>query len=270
MKSWIRWTQKIGLASGIAISTLLASGLHVLALTTEQVMERLRTVPVFTLANSEGAPLLAVPTEGESRNPIASVFISQADAQTFLNELKTRDPQAAEGIQVFPVPLAKIYEYEISQRERAENEQLQFNFVPQQQQIEAAQTVLQQSGQSGQFEGVPLFVARSGGAEGGYLTIQQGEEQVIPMFFDRAELQTLLDRLRQVQPDLANGVQVQVVDLLGVIQTLQTSDNQELNRIVLVPSQESREYIRTLQEQQGGQPAQGPAQGQPQPVQPQR
>jgi Tic22-like family len=265
MKSWIRWGQKLGLASGIALATLLANGMQVLALTTEQVMERLRTVPVFTLANSEGATLLAVPTEGEDRNPIASVFLNGTDAQNFLNELRTRDPQAAEGIQVVPVPLAKIYEFEVSQQERAEGEQLRFTFIPEQQQIDAARTVLQQNGQSGQFQGVPLFVARSGGEEGGYLTLQQGEEQVIPMYFDRNELQVLLDRLREVQPDLASGVQIQVVDLLGVIQTLQTSDNQELNRIILVPTQESLNFVRSLQQQQGGQPAQG----QPQPARPQ-
>ncbi|MCU0524070.1 MAG: hypothetical protein MUF72_04520 [Elainella sp. Prado103] len=254
MKSVIRWALNLSVAGGVLLSTL-ASGVQVLALPQEQVMERLRSVPVFTLTNNEGSPLLAVPTEGEDRDPIASVFISRTDAEAFLNGLRSRDPQTAEGIQVVPVPLAKIYELEMQQQQQNAEEQLRFAFIPEQRQVEAARTVLQQSGQNSEFQGVPLFIARSGGEEGGYLTINQGEQQVIPMFFDRAELQGLLDRLQQVQPDLASTVQVQVVNLEGVIQTLQNSDNQELTRIVLVPSQASRDYIRSLQNTQGGQPA---------------
>lgn len=251
-KSVIRWGLKLSLVSSIALGTFLASSGRVLALTQEQVMERLQSVPVFTLANNEGSLLLAFPTEGENQNPIASVFISRADAQRTLDNLKTRDPAAAEGVQVIPVPLAKIYEYGVAQRSQDEDEQLRFAFIPEQQQIDAAKSILQQSGQnSEQFQGVPLFVARSGGEQGGYLTIKQGEQQVIPMFFDRAALQALLDRLKDVQPELANGVQVQVVNLEGVIQTLQNSNNEELNRIMLVPSQASLDYIRSLQENQG-------------------
>lgn len=257
MKSIIRWVLNLSVAGSVALSTLVSS-IPVLALTQEQVMERLRSVPVFTLTNNEGSPLLAVPTEGEERAPIASVFISRADAEAFLNGLRSRDPQTAEGIQVVPVPLAKIYEFEMQQRQQENSEeQVRFAFIPEQRQLEAARTVLQQTGQSAEFQGVPLFIARSGGEEGGYLTINQGNQQVIPMFFDRAELQGLLDRLQQVQPDLASTVQVQVVNLEGVIQTLQSSDNQELTRIVLIPSQASRDYIRSLQQNQGGQTAPG-------------
>jgi nickel transport protein len=262
MKSFLDWGRKLGLVGGLVVGTLLVSSLQVWALTKEQVIERLRTVPVFTLANGEGSPLLAVPTQGESRMPIASVFINRDDAQKFLDDLKTRDPQTAQGISVVPVPLAKIYEYEVAQQTKAETEQVRFAFFPDAQQVEAAKALLQQQGQSQQFEGVPLFVAKENGQEGGYLTIQQGSDQVIPMFFEQSELQTLLTRLREVQPNMATSVQMQVVNLEGVINTLQTSNNEELNRIVLVPSQQSREFIRSLQGQQGtGQPAGQPASG---------
>lgn len=267
MKSFLRWSRNLTLVGGLMLGTLMAGASQVLALTQEQVIERLRSVPVFTLANAEGAPLIAVPTEGEQRNPIASVFINRQDAQEFLDQLKARDPQTAQGISVVPVPLAKIYEYGVTQQQQEGQEQLRFAFFPDDQQVQEAQTLLQQQGgQNQEFEGVPLFVARSSGEQGGYLTIEQDNQQVIPMFFDRAELQVLLDRLKQVQPDLASTVQVQVVNLEGVIQTLQTSDNQELNRIVLIPPQASREYIRSLQQNQGGQnrPQAQPAQPAPQ------
>jgi nickel transport protein len=272
MKSLIRWSKTVGLVGGILLTSLVASSMQVLALTTEQVVERLRSVPVFTLANSEGKPLVAVPTEAADQNqtPNIFVFINQQDAQSSLESLRTRDPQTAEGIQVMPISLAKVYEYEVTQRDQDQDEQVRFTFIPDRQQVEAARTVLQQAGENAQqFEGVPLFVARSGGEDGGYLVIEQGNEQVVPMYFDRAGLQALLDRLREVQPDLASTVRIQVVNLESVLQTLHTSDNQDLNRIVLVPSQSSLDFIRSLQPQQG-QGNQARPQGQAQPNQQQQ
>ncbi|MBW4468051.1 MAG: hypothetical protein KME07_21710 [Pegethrix bostrychoides GSE-TBD4-15B] len=266
MKSFLKWSlkqgQKLTLVSSLVLGSLLVGSLQAWALPNEQVIERLRTVPVFTLANGEGAPLLAIPTQGESRTPIASVFISREDAQQFLDELKTREPETAEGIEVVPVPLAKIYEYEMAQQDKAADEQVRFAFLPDAEQVAAAQTLIQRQGGQSEFEGVPLFVAKESGENGGYLTIEQESGQVIPMFFEQSELEALLARLREVQPDMASGVQIEVVNLEGVIQTLQSSDNEELNRIVLVPSQESREFIRSL-------PGQGAGAGQPgQPAQP--
>jgi hypothetical protein len=49
----------------------------------------------------------------------------------------------------------------------------------------------------------------------------------------------MVDRFKQQQPNVASTVQIQAVSLEGVIQTLQTSNNEQLNNIVIVPSQES-------------------------------
>jgi hypothetical protein len=272
MKSFLRWSQKLALIGGIMLGTL-AGSVQVLALPNEQIVERLRSVVVFTLANSEGSPLIATPTQGDQRDPIFGVFINRQDAQAFLDELKTREPETVQGIEVVTVPLDKVYEYSVAQRAQNGAEQLRVAFFPDARQVEEAKTLLQQQGaQSQEFEGVPLFVARSGGQEGGYLTIEQNDEQVIPMFFERAELQTLLDRLKEVQPEMASNVQIQVVNLEGVMQNLQSSDNEEWNRVVLIQPQATREFIRTLRQQggqnQGGQNQGGQARPQAQPNQP--
>lgn len=275
MKSFIRWSATFGLVSSVLIGSFWAGTARALALTAEQVMARLRPVPVFTLANEQGTPLVGTPTEGENRNPIATVFINRQDAETFLNNLKTRDPQAAEGFRVTLVSLADVYEAAETERTGStpQDQQLRFAFIPARQQVDAALTVLRESGQTvNEFRGVPIFVAQSGtGDDRGYLMIQNGEQQVIPMFFDKTELQAMLDRVQQSQPDLARTITVQVVDLVGLIQTLQASDNQVLNQILLVPPRDSVEYVRSLQPQ-GGQPAQpgqaAPAQQPQQPGQP--
>lgn len=246
MKSLIRWSATLGVVGSVLLGSLFTAASSVLALTNEQVMERLESVPVFTLTDDQGSPLVASPPDGSEGPPVAGVFISQQDAQSFLENLRTDNPQLAESVQVVPVSLAEVYELAVG--EQGNQGQLEFAFIPMRQQVEAATSVLQESGQNPQeFEGVPLFLARSGGENGGYLTIQQGEEQAIPIFFTQEELQAMLTRLQQSQPDLASNIEIQVVNLEGLIDTLQNSDNQELTQIVLVPPRESLEYIRSLQ-----------------------
>ncbi len=253
MKSLIRWSATFGVVGSVLASSLLVGGLQALALTAEQVVERLRPVPVFAITDSQGSPLVASPSEGQNTSPVAGVFISRQDAQAFLTSLQADNPELASGVQVTPVSLAEVYELASSSRNQADR--LEFTFVPMRQQVETALTLLRQSGEeASEFEGVPLFIARSAEGEGGYLTIQQGEQQVIPIYFKREDLQAMLTRLGEVQPDLVRNMEVQVVNLEGLIQTLETSNNQELNQILLIPPRESVDYIRSLQQQGAPQP----------------
>lgn len=257
MKTLIRWSATLGVLGGVLLGSLVGFTSQVLALTNEQVAERLRSVPVFTLTDAEGSPLIASPVEGETGPPVAGVFISQQDAQTFLDNLRQSNPSLARDVQIRPVSLAEVYQ--LALQADAQSEPMEFAFIPIQQEVQTARSLLQESGQSAdQFRGVPLFLARSGGENGGYLTMRQGESQVIPLFFKREELQVLLDRVRQQQPNLASEISIQVINLEGLIQTLQSSENSELNRIILIPPSESVEYIRSLSPQQG-QPATPPA-----------
>ncbi|MBD2464288.1 hypothetical protein H6G89_25115 [Oscillatoria sp. FACHB-1407] len=257
MKSFVRWSTALSLAGGVLLGSLFVGGARSLALTAEQVAERLRPVPVFTLTDREGSPLVAT-QEGQNSTPVAGVFISMQDAQNFLTSLRQNNPDVAQGVQVTPVSLAEVYQLEIAD----ESNELEFAFIPMQQEVQVAVEVLRQNGENVQeFEGVPLFIARSGAQENGYLTIQQGDQQVIPIFFKRDDLQAMLERVRQQQPELTNNVSIQVVNLEGLINTLQSSENQELNRILLVPPRESIEFIQSLPRE-----GQAPApQGQPQP-----
>ncbi|HEY9624358.1 MAG TPA: Tic22 family protein [Crinalium sp.] len=271
MKTLIRWSATLSILGGILLGSFAGFAGRALALTQEQVAERLRSVPVFTLTDSQGSPLIASPAQGEQGTPVAGVFISQQDAQNFLDGLRQSNPNLARDVQIRPVSLAEVYQ--LARQAGQQSEPLEFAFIPIQQEVQTARSLLQESGQNAdQFRGVPLFLARSGDANtGGYLTIRQGESQVIPLFFKREELQTLIDRVRQQQPSLASNISIQVINLEGLIQTLQNSDNTELNRIILIPPNESVEYMRSIAPQQGttprpGQPAtpQRPAQPAPQ------
>ncbi len=245
MKSWIRQCAVISLASSMVLGGL--TGIRqALALTTEQVVERLQTVPVFAVTNSEGVPLLGTVENGEASQSVANVFVSQQDAQQFVTQVQETNSDLAGDIQVTPVSLAEIFELAIAE----ETQSVQFTIVPREQQVQEAVALLQQRGEEGdRFQGVPLFYAESSADEGGYLTIQQGEQQVIPMYFEQAGLQGLLSRVSEVEPDLAANMTIQVTNLETVIQLMQEEEDPELGSILLVPSQESIEYIRSLPQQ---------------------
>lgn len=248
MKSFIRWSATVGLVGTTLLGSLFGGNLKALALTEQEVMQKLQPVPVFTITDEQGAPLVAsVPNQNNQNESVAGVFISQRDAQAFVERLKRENPDLGNKVQVVPVSLAEVYQLDQQNANQANG--IDFAFIPVQQQVQSAQALVQQ-GQ--QFQGVPLFVAR-GGEGGGYLTIEQNNTQVIPFFFDKEQLQGMVDRFKQQQPNQASTIEIQVVPLEGVIQTLQNENNPQLNQIVLVPSQESLQFLRSLSSsQQGG------------------
>ncbi len=243
MKSLIRWSMTISLVGATLIGSVLTGTLEVLALTQDQILQKLRPIPVFTIANSEGAPLVASPQKGQQGNPVAGVFINQKDAQAFLDNLKTRNPDLAKNVRVVPVSMAEVYQLNMANKDK--KDKLDFAFVPSQQQVTTAQSLLKQSGQKEQFSGTPLFVAR-GGPDKGYLTIQQGDKAVIPMFFMKEELQALMDRFKQQDPKLGASLEVQVLNLEGVIEVMRTKNDPQLDQIMLIPPRESLEFVRSM------------------------
>jgi nickel transport protein len=239
MKSLVRWSATLGLVGTTLLGSFFGGNLRALALTEQQVMEKLQTVPVFTVTDGEGSPLVAsIPSQNNQNEAVAGVFISQRDAEAFVERLKQEKPELGNQVRVVPVSLAEVYQ--LDQQSQNQPNGLDFAYIPVQQQVQSAQQLL---GQGQEFRGVPLFVAK-GGQQGGYLTIQQEGQQVIPFFFDKEQLQNLVNRFKEQQPNLASSVQIQVVPLEGIINTLQTQDNPQLEQILLIPSQESLQFLR--------------------------
>ncbi len=251
MKSLIRWSATVGLVGVTIVGSFVGAGLRALALTPEQIVQKLRPVPMFTIANSQGAPLVASPPNGQKGSPVAGVFVSQRDAQAFLETLKSKNPNLAKEVKVVPVSLAEVYQ--LVQSNQGKPDRLDFAYVPTKQQLDSAVAVMKVGDSKvTQFNGTPLFVARAGKEkEKGFLTIQQGDKSVIPMFFNKEELQTLLDRFKQQQPNLASSVDIQVFPLEGVVEAMKKQNDPQLDKIVLIPPRESIEFVRSLAPAQG-------------------
>lgn len=211
----------------------LTQATKILALPLEAIMQKLQPIPVFTIADAKGAPLIA---STDDNSKVAGVFISKKDANSFVEKLKKDNPEIGKQVQVIPVSLAEIYQ--LSEKNSQQKDGVQFAYVPSNQQVQQAQQL------NNKYQGgVPLFVAKAGDDQG-YLTIKQNDQEVIPFFFDQQQVQQLVDNFKQAQPNLAKSVQIEVVILEGMLEALKKGNDDILNRIVLWPSKESIDFLR--------------------------
>jgi hypothetical protein len=98
MKSLVRWSATLGLVGSALLGSFCTDNLQALALTEDQVVQKLQSVPVFTVTDAQGSPLVASIPKGQNQNQttaVAGVFISQKDAQAFVERLKTEKPDLA-------------------------------------------------------------------------------------------------------------------------------------------------------------------------------
>lgn len=244
MKSLVRWSATLGLVGAALLGSYATDNLKALALPEAQVLEKLQAVPVYTVVDDKGTPItVSVPNQENKTVNVAGFFISNKDAQDFIEQrVKKSNPELGNKARVAVLTIADVYKLEQENRNKPD---MIFKFVPMQQQVQSAQAILTQSGQQGQnFFGTPLFFA-TGGSERGFLTMEGNGKQVIPMFFEKEQLQQMVDRYKQQQPNQASTVKIEVVPLEGIIENLKTKNDNVLNSIVLWPSRESVEFIRT-------------------------
>lgn len=252
MKSIMRCSAIFGLLASILVGSSLTASNPAWALPKQEIVKKLNNVLVFTVANEQGAPLVAsVANDRGEQASVAGFFISQKDAQAFFEQIQQQNPSLAENARVVPVSLAEVYE--LNEANEENSRQLEFEYVPVRQQVQFALQELRESGQTVEnFSGVPLFYA-TGGPDNGYLTIQQGNEQVIPLFFNKEQLEGMIDQLQQKQPDLASSVDIKVSNLQTVIEELESNNDPQLGNIVLVPPRETLEFLQSIQQRNGQQ-----------------
>jgi len=244
MKFLRNWGIRLGLCSGAMVSVLLGMTPDSLALPQPEIIQKLQQVPVFTVANENGSPLVA---SGENDSRVAGVFISQRDAQEFVSRLKKENPELGQQVQVVALSLGRVYQ--LDQENENKDNGLDFAYVPMEEEVESALSLLQSRGQQVEnFSGVPLFIARGGDNEG-YLMVEREGQQIIPMFFEKSQLQQMVEQFKQSQPEQAQSVQIDVVTLQSMLQTLEEKNDEQLKQVVLVPSQESLEFLQSVSEQ---------------------
>lgn len=251
MKALVRWGATLGLVGSTLLGSVFIGSVPVLALPEQQIKEKLDAVPVYLITNDKGLPLsrpLPEGQNGQKGGSVTGVYLSRQDAQAFITELrnaKGKDPKMEElvkNLQVTALPLGVIYQ-QLQQTKNQPN-RLVFAFKPVDQEIKGAMDLLRQSGQKvEQFRSVPLFAVRFA-PDQGYVPIKltANNQQLIPLFLSKQDAQGLLSQVKQKNPK----ADIQVLEVDSVIDTLQKKNDEWLKQVVIVPSQESREYIRTL------------------------
>ncbi|NCJ07370.1 hypothetical protein GS597_12800 [Synechococcales cyanobacterium C] len=221
------------------------------ALPEGRVLEQLDGVPVFAITNNNGVPILASVQDPQNQGKklqVTPLYMDQKDAQAFVTTLKTEKPEVGGSAKVTAISLRQAYE--IAQKNEGQPERLVFDFVPQQKEVDAAKTVLKQNGEQVQeFAGIPIFYA-VGGEQQGFLTVEQGDQKIIPVYFRKQDLDGLLGQLKEQNPQLGASMTVKVTTLDQVIGMLMQANDPALEQVTLMPSMEAIQFAIEQQQQQ--------------------
>jgi len=255
MKSLVRWSATLGLVGTTLLGSLFGGNMRALALTEQQIIEKLRTVPVFMIARADGTPMFACivpdtgqPTSCDNQNSVifTQLFINPEDAETFLERIQQSQPQATQNFRILPKSLGSIYQG-LEEARRNQEKPLVIDLEPRQQQVNSAINLIQQDGQQVQdFNGVPLFYAvATVGEDQIYLPGQRGNQEVIPLFFDKEQLQRNLEQLVANNPEASSQIEIQVMTLENLISAMKNSDEPILEKFFLEPSPEAIQFLQS-------------------------
>ncbi|HAC63323.1 MAG TPA: hypothetical protein DCF68_07215 [Cyanothece sp. UBA12306] len=251
MKSLIRSATTFGLVGSTLLASWLGSTLNVLALTQEQIINKLNGVPVYTIGNNKEILLQA----GQNNQTIFVTYMSHQQAQQVVEGIKEADP--SKDVEVITLPLGKVYEL-VKEKEKNQSQKPPdaFTFVPLEKEIPSALSLLKEDNPKAEvFPGIPLFYAMvTIDNKQSFLSIKDGEKSLTPFYFEKQSLQNLVENLKKQQPELASSVEIKVTPLGGIVETFENSQNKKeqeefAESVVLIPSEESAAILRTLLQQ---------------------
>lgn len=245
--SLIHWSAILGLLGSSLLGPSMLRNTPAIALPEGEVVKRLETVPVFAITNEKGSPILASVPDKKDGSQIATFFVSHQDAQTAVSRIKSANPEVGKSARVVPVSLRQAYEL-TRDSQKNKQEKIAFQFLPTQQQVNTAVSLLKQKGQEvKQFNGVPLFYASGGsGKDKGLLTVTQNNKQMIPFFFNQQDLKAMLEQLKKQNTKLS-ATQIEVTTLGQVVDSMLKNNDAALNQVMLVPAKDSVDYVQSQQ-----------------------
>jgi hypothetical protein len=214
------------------------------ALTEAQAFERLNSIPVFTITDDKGNPLLGSQKSGGTQQQILLFFLNPDDAKSMLSQIKSTNPDLGGKAQV----IVRSMNEAIQVIKKNDDKKIAFQIVPSKSSIDSARSILSAQGKPvDKLPNLPVFFATGGkDKEQGLLTIEQNGKQLVPFFFDQTDLQTMIDRAKQQQPNMATETKIQVTSLLQVIDSMVTKDNKanpDAERFTFIPSKAAFKYI---------------------------
>jgi hypothetical protein len=199
-------------------------------LTPAQIEVLLKAVPVFSLTDAGGQPIVS--TVPDAKKGVTAIFISPGTAAAALAQIKTKNAELATKLKINPVSLWDIYKLAIS-----DSSPFLIQFVADPAEVDAAKPLIKE----GRTVRVPLFVAKNK-KDNGLLTINQKGMEAIPMFLSKKDLDTVLRKF--AKPELLNEIATDVVDLEQLLGNLTKIKDPSIAKTTLVPPTESLDFLK--------------------------
>ena len=237
-KSLLNKIQSFTLISTTIIGCWFSQATKTLALPQEEIQQKLGQIFVFTISSEEGVPLVG--KDDKTGKLITPIFIAKKEAETFIADLKKKNPDALKEKSIQPTNLLSIYNEAFK-----ENPQITFQFIGQPKQIEEAKKL------NPEYNGVPLFAIFSNNKPL-YLTIKNDKNEEIefmPVFFEKERGEVMITEMKKKQPDLATDAKIQVIVPLEIMLDRLNKGNEDVSPIEFVPSKDSVEVLNGILKQ---------------------
>jgi len=211
------------------------------ALPEEQIADKLAGIPVYVMSNGDGVITITQTESEATQQTNIYAFMSRQDALTFLTRANAANPNFAPSAEIGLIDLEHLYQGVQSSDEQS----LQIVYVPTEDSIVQARKI------DPSYEGgVPLFVplledgsmAPLGGARDGKETLR--------VFLSSDDLDSWLNRLEDSNPETRADIQEGIISLEYLLNFLQSSDDERLSQLRLLPDSETMNLIEAQNPEQ--------------------
>ncbi len=206
------------------------------ALTEAQVVDRLATIPVFVITDRDGIPLVGMNKNenNQKEEQVLPFFLNPQEAEATIQNDEL-------DAQVVARSMEDMYNFVQANKDKG----LIYQLVPSASSIKAATELL--GGNENQLPNVPVFFAvDQKNKNEGLFTLSQGERVFIPFFFEKEELDRLIDDIKKT--DNNTKTEVKTISFFQVLNSMIDTENNkasaDVEKFAFFPGENSLLWIK--------------------------
>jgi Tic22-like family len=222
----------------------------VMAMTKQQVLQKLSSVPVFSIVSKDTQQPLVVTATDKSTQKSANIinfFLNPEEAKKFMEKLQADNKDVAAKSEVRVSSLALAY---AAFQEQQKDKKVEITVLPDTNSLKQAGEILKRSKQDpSKFAGIPLFFPAQKGKKGSIdpLSLQvPGEkgasQNVTPMYLSYELVSQQLEDAKKKSPEIKDAY-VEMTTLGQLVGILEKNDDSLSQSIQLVPSADSLKVV---------------------------
>ncbi len=204
-----------------------------LALSEQQILEKLSSVPVFLIADEEGNWLRSGDTEE------IVVFIDAVGAEAVASEV-TEDENFTGELQIVPFLLSEVYEGISAQSGGAES----LSYFPALESWVQASEIAER-----EIDGVPLFAIVNEVEGEVYLPTV---DETIPLYFSFSDIQSDIANLVENNPELEESIGIQMFILESLLADMSANDSERdefLEQVRFIAPSQTLQLLESISEE---------------------